>query len=107
MLRSITSRQFLELEAHAYLDPFGELRADYRTALIVQTLRNIHRGEDQPAFELEAFLLKFGDEAEKIREAASAPKQTWQQQKQVAYAIALAQAKAVKDGTAAKDLKRP
>jgi hypothetical protein len=55
------------------IDPFGELRDDYRTASIVQVLCNINRAKGQQPLKLDECLLKFGEQEEK-------PKQTVQQQ---------------------------
>ncbi len=55
------------------LEPFGDMRADYRTASIVQMLYNINRGKNQKALELKDFILTFGEQEQK-------PKQTPEQQ---------------------------
>ena len=47
---------------YAELEPFGDMRADYRTASIVQMLYNINRGKGQKALELKDFLLAFGEQ---------------------------------------------
>jgi hypothetical protein len=39
MLRSMSGKQFLEWRAYAELEPFDEVRADLRTAHLVQTVR--------------------------------------------------------------------
>lgn len=76
MLRSITGRQLLTWEVYDSLEPFGELRADYRAATIACVIANVNRGKGQKAFTLEDFVLKFGEAAPK--------KQTWQEQKAIA-----------------------
>lgn len=76
MLREITWPQFLEWYAYDQVDPFGEERADMRTAQIVQTLVNLNRREHQEPYKLSEFVLPFGD-----YEPPAPPKQTWQQQK--------------------------
>lgn len=64
-------------EAYEALEPFGELRADYRAASIACVIANINRAKNQKPFTLQDFLLKFGSE--------EAPKkQTWQEQKAIA-----------------------
>ena len=60
MLRSITARQFMEWEEYARLEPFTELRADYRTASIVKMLYDVNRSKESKTFTLDDFLLKFG-----------------------------------------------
>lgn len=75
MLRSLTARQFAEWMAFAELEPFGELRDDYRAASIREMVYNINvsKKDRKP---LEDFLLNFGDS-----EKPSKKKQTWQDQK--------------------------
>jgi len=73
MLRGLTWKQFAELLAYKKIEPFCELRADYRIASIVQLLANINRGKGQPPMKLDDARLKFGEKEEK-------PAQTWQQQ---------------------------
>jgi hypothetical protein len=52
----MTAREFTEWQAYYSLEPFGERRADYRTAQIVQMLANINRGPDTKPFPLSDFL---------------------------------------------------
>lgn len=59
MLRSLTAKQFMEWMAYARLDPFNELRQDYRIASIVQILANVNRAKHQKAYTLQDVLLKF------------------------------------------------
>lgn len=40
MLRSLTAKQFAEWEHYANLEPFDEVRSDYRTAAIVGMIHN-------------------------------------------------------------------
>lgn len=62
MLREMSIRQFLEWRAYFDLEPFGEERADLRSAHIVQTLVNIRRGEARkPAVALKDCTLSFGE----------------------------------------------
>ena len=82
MLREITWQQFVEWSMYAEVEPFDELRMDYRFASIVQALYNINRDpkrHKQP-FPITEFLLKFGA-------AEAKPAQTWQQQKAIAQAL--------------------
>lgn len=86
LLRRRTAKQFRGWEHFIEIEPFSfnvELRADYRTAAVVQTLANIHRAKGQKAYTLEDFLLKFDAEPQPRR-------QTWQQQLAIATAIAMA-----------------
>ena len=50
MLDSMPYRLFREWIAYSELEPFGEERADYRSAQIVWMLANIHRGKGKRAF---------------------------------------------------------
>ena len=61
---------FRAWEMYNEVEPFGELRADYRAAHIVQTLINVNRGKDQKPITLDECLLKFGEPL------AEKPKQT-------------------------------
>lgn len=77
MLGEITWPQFLEWYAFDQLDPFGEERQDIRTANVVQTLVNLHRGQNRDPYKLSEFVLPFGDAAEAMK-----PKQqSWQSMK--------------------------
>jgi hypothetical protein len=73
MLKKITAKQFRLWEMYYELEPFGEIRDDYRIATIVQALCNINRSKGQPVVKLEECVLKLGEAEEK-------PKQTAQQQ---------------------------
>ena len=44
------------------IEPWGEVRADFRAALIAWTMASIWRGKGQRRPKLEDFLLKFGKE---------------------------------------------
>ena len=74
LLRRMTSKQFRAWEMYYEVEPFGELRADYRAASIVQILFNVNRGKDQKPITLDECLLKFGEPLQEKK------KQTPQQQ---------------------------
>lgn len=65
MLRRLTVRQFLEWKAYFALEPWGEERADQRTAAIERALYQIFVPPDKTKFPkgypLDLFVLKFGD----------------------------------------------
>lgn len=85
LARSLTAKQLLEWEYYAALEPFDELRADYRAASIVTTIANVNRGLKQAPYALKDFLLNF-EEPEEVK-----PKrQTVEQQIKMAYMIAKA-----------------
>lgn len=58
----MTAKQFREWEAYYELEPFGEERADIRSAQICQMLANVNRGKNQQPYKLGDFLLKFDDD---------------------------------------------
>jgi hypothetical protein len=83
MLRSITWVQFKEWIIYSELEPFDELRADYRTAQIVQTFINMNRDTKKypNPISIDECLLPFGD-VEIVKSKKN--KQTWQEQKMIA-----------------------
>ena len=89
MLRSLTAKQFAEWEHYAKLEPFNELREDYRTASIVTMIANVNRGSKHQPFKLEDFVLKFEQEPKRP--------QTWQEKLAIARAIAMAYSVPAKD----------
>lgn len=60
MLDGMSSRELSEWFAYFQLEPFGEEREDYRTALIAQTVANTAPRKRRKAFKLHDFLLRFG-----------------------------------------------
>jgi hypothetical protein len=86
MLRRITMQQFMEWAEYSTLEPFDEVRADYRAASIVQMIANMNRDikKHPNPFSIEDFVLGFGDSGE----ARSRKKQTWQEQKLIAAQFA-------------------
>ncbi len=79
MLRSLTAKQFVEWEHYARLEPFNELREDYRIASIVQMLANVNRGKNQRAYTLQDMVIRFGEP----EDSWQPPKQTPQQQEAI------------------------
>lgn len=82
MLASIPATLFLEWRAYDELEPFGELRQDYRIASVVQALYNLQRDpkKHRDPFPIADFVLKFGEPEGASREK----RQTWQEQKLLA-----------------------
>ncbi len=70
----MTSREFAEWEAYYELEPFGEERADIRSAIVASTVANANRNPKARAkpFEVDDFMPKFGQPARR--------RQTWQEQ---------------------------
>lgn len=91
MLRSLTAKQFRNWELYDEMEPFGEKRADYRTASIVQVIANVNRGTQTPAYKLEDFVLPFGDEP------STKPKQSWQEQLKLLTVFSSAHNQVLKD----------
>lgn len=60
MLRTLTGKQWIEMSAYAELEPFDEVRDDYRIASIVQAIFNTNLGKGQKPFTLDDVRLKFG-----------------------------------------------
>lgn len=68
MLDGLTAEQFIRWMAYARLEPFGEERADLRSAIIAVTMANAWRGKGSRAFKIEDFMPEFDK-----------PPQTWQE----------------------------
>lgn len=62
--RGLTAKGFMAWEHYAQLEPFGEMRADIRIALLCQLIANVNRGPKQRPYELKDFLLDFSGERE-------------------------------------------
>jgi len=63
MVRHIPAKLLIDWEAYMAIEPFDEVRADYRSAQIVQMLYNINRDskKDPNGRPLSDFLLQFDD----------------------------------------------
>lgn len=70
--RRLTFQQFRDWKIYASLEPFGEWRADVRTAHIVSTLINVNRGKGQRVVTVEEAMLKFAPEEKKASKPFSA-----------------------------------
>lgn len=91
LLRSLTAKQFIEWQHYAEMEPFSEVRADYRAASIVQMIANVNRGAKQKALKIEDVLLKFGEQEPR-------KPQSWQEKLAIAHMVANAYgAKAVEE----------
>jgi hypothetical protein len=79
MLRAMTPQHLLDWQTYALLEPFGELRADYRAAQIVTMLANVNRDPKKrhEPYKVMDFLLDFTEGASASRTRT----QTWQEQK--------------------------
>ena len=56
LLDSLPNRAILEWIAYYELEPWGEARADTRTAIIAATTYNMNRGRGQPARQVADFM---------------------------------------------------
>ncbi len=56
MLARLGSDEFTEWVAYSQLEPFGDLRGDYRSGVVAATLANVHRTKDARAFRPEDFM---------------------------------------------------
>lgn len=95
--RQLTAKQFQEWELYASMEPFGEMRADWRAASIRSMVFNmaVPVKDRKP---MSDFLLKF----EEVVKKPSAG-QSWQEKKAIALSIAAAYAdrgKTKEDSTA-------
>lgn len=61
ILRNLTAKQLRGWEHYFELEVDDEIRADYRSASIVQMLYNINRGKNQKPLTIEECLVKFSD----------------------------------------------
>ena len=66
----MTSREFSEWMAYAAVEPFGEIRADMRAALIAQQVANKGATKKEDLVPLREFMLRFGDPEEIAAERA-------------------------------------
>lgn len=81
MLRGMSIWQFRRWRAYYDLEPFGEERADYRSAQIVAALLNVFRKRGSRPISIEDVRLRFGDEARPKRKS-------WQHLKAIGAMIA-------------------
>lgn len=60
LARRMPYRILREWQDYAILEPFGEIRADLRAAIISATIANVFRGKKQRAYRPADFMPKFG-----------------------------------------------
>lgn len=84
MLRSLTAEQFLGWMAFSRVEHFGELRADFRAASIVEALWNVNR-DPKKRSEPYTIMDTFGHFLRGLEELdlPKAPPQTWQEKKSI------------------------
>ena len=59
LLERLSSRELAEWMAFAQLEPFGEERADLRSAIVASTMANAWRGKRQGPFTPKDFMPRF------------------------------------------------
>lgn len=64
MLNRISSPELSEWIAFSNIEPFGEVRADIRAAMIATVMANAWRGKNQSPFKITDFMLTFGNKPE-------------------------------------------
>ena len=69
LLARLTSRQLSEWMAYGAVEPFGEDRADFRTAHALAVIVNLLRGKDAPPVKIADLIPQVGALAEEDREA--------------------------------------
>lgn len=92
MLQEITWEQFQEWLAYEHLEPYGEKRKDWQTAMVCASIWNamFARMGSRKRMRVAEFLLEF-TEAQKVLESeGEAPAQPWQIMKFYAKAFAAA-----------------
>jgi len=60
LLGCISSRELTEWQAYFSVEPFGEDRADLRSAIIACVMANAWRGKNSRKFKLKDFMPNFG-----------------------------------------------
>jgi hypothetical protein len=61
----MTAKQFRQWELYDEVEPIGDVRSDYQSAQIVQTLYNVNRGKKDKPLKIQDCVLKFGGQDEK------------------------------------------
>ena len=59
-VESLSEREFTRWQIYYSIEPFGEYRADIRSAMIACVIANVNRGKNTPAFKVDDFMPKFG-----------------------------------------------
>lgn len=80
LLNRISSREISEWIAFYNIEPFGEMRADLRAALIATVMANAWRGANQSPFKITDFMLTFDNK----------PEQTMDEMKQILKSFTIA-----------------
>ena len=73
MLGEMTEMQFQRWIAYSIIEPFGEERADLRSAIIACTMANMWRGQKQRPFKVDDFMPKLGENKRAQRNKGAKP----------------------------------
>lgn len=82
-LAHVSSRELAEWAAYYQSDPFGDERADLRAGIVASVIANVNRDAKKRAKPFEP-----GDFMPKFNAGAPVGKQTWQEQIEMARALA-------------------
>lgn len=89
MLRRMSAKQFARWVWYEQVEPFGELRADWRTAQITSMIHNtVVKTENQKS--IKDFLLEFRPSTESSNAAPPVRKQTVEEQVEILNILARA-----------------
>lgn len=80
LLNRMSCPELMKWIAFSNIEPFGEIRADIRAAMIATVMANAWRGKNQSPFKITDFVLTFGNK----------PEQTMDEMKQILKSFTLA-----------------
>ena len=72
LLNRISSQELTEWQAFYQMEPFGEVRDDYRMAILASVVANCHRGKKGRKAKPMDFMPKFGEDKEQTPEEMQA-----------------------------------
>lgn len=58
LMDTLSSRQWAEWQAFYQMEPFGDVKADWRAGMLASVLANVNRGKGTKAFHPEDFMPK-------------------------------------------------
>jgi hypothetical protein len=90
MLRRLSARQFRRWMLYEQVEPFGQLREDYRAAMVASHVANTgYDTSKRGPFKIEDFLLKFGSEERALAAGKVAAKQSPEEQASILNMLAV------------------
>jgi len=87
LAKSLTAKELADWMTYGEIEPFDEVRDDYRFALLCQLTANLHRDPNKSAYKLKDFLLKF--ENDELMEPELEPQQSWEEQESILRFMAM------------------